>query len=469
MLPCKWRCNQQTGQTQNSHNSIGQRPAPRLDSFRHIQRIAPTRTLATADTASLTSAVRPCEEADGGADPSSCGCSSSSSSGWSAEARDGRSALRRRQFLLGLAHASGGIAAWGNPASALAAADVASPSSIPPPPPPSPTSLLQPLLPSPAPDLLAQLEGRAPIFQPGVAWALRNRDRQLFYPSWLRGEWQVTARFAAASFPQGRRLLGRTVPGVLQGSMVVALPDVGAGMDGPVSYRARFVESPGEGGGVVADRVFNVRQLMDAFYGFEVTRKVEYEPLKNPTRLTVVYATPRRERSVISEDLRKAELIINNRFSQTLSPTDFICGELFRQISQASAQGAVGDYETITRYTLVETGGEAGTGTGAVPDPDPVPDPTAAATAAAGGAAAATRIAGGGAGGRKGDGEGVVQEEEEDGSPAGVGVGDVGVGAGVRVLQRVAAFLQPQDAAFFEAGNMAVAVYDYTYDMRRVA
>lgn len=114
-------------------------------------------------------------------------------------------------------------------------------------------SFLQPLLPSPTPDLLAQLEGRAPIFQPGVAWALRNRDRQLRYPPWMRGEWAVTARFAAVSFPQGRRLLGRTVPGALKGSMVVALPDVGAAAEAPLHYRARFKESPQEGG-VVADR-----------------------------------------------------------------------------------------------------------------------------------------------------------------------------------------------------------------------
>lgn len=45
----------------------------------------------------------------------------------------------------------------------------------------------------------------------------------------------------------------------------------------------------------------------------------------------------------------------------------------------------------------------------------------------------------------------------------------VGVGAQVRVLQRVAAFLQPQDAAYFEAGNRAVAVYDYTYTLTRIA
>ncbi len=66
--------------------------------------------------------------------------------------------------------------------------------------------------------------------------------------------------------PQGQRLVGRTVPGVLKGSMVTALPDVGAAMEQPLSYRARYGRAPegggaaeaGDGGGaaldVVADR-----------------------------------------------------------------------------------------------------------------------------------------------------------------------------------------------------------------------
>ncbi|GIL77627.1 hypothetical protein Vretifemale_6999 [Volvox reticuliferus] len=159
-------------------------------------------------------------------------------------------ALRRRHFFLAVAQAAATSSSlWGAPAGAAATAAGGSS----PPPPPSLASFLQPLLPSPVSDLLAQLEGRAPIFQPGVAWSLQNRDRQLFYPPWLAGEWEVTARFAAASFPQGRRLLGRTVPGVLKGSMVVALPDVGAAIDAPLRYRMRFLESQQEGG-VVADR-----------------------------------------------------------------------------------------------------------------------------------------------------------------------------------------------------------------------
>ncbi|KAG2501908.1 hypothetical protein HYH03_000406 [Edaphochlamys debaryana] len=318
-------------------------------------------------------------------------------------------ALSRRHVLSGAAAVA--LAAGSGSLSGPAAAGTA-------PAPPAPASFLSPLLPAPTADLLAQLEGAQAVYYPGVSWARTNRDRQLRYPEWIEGEWQVTARFTGASFPQGQRLMGRTVPGVLRGSMAVALPDVGAAMDAPLAYRARFVREPEAlGGGVVADRVFNVAQVMDAHYRMPVTRRVEYAPEDNPTRLTLVWATPRRETSVISEDLRKAELIINNRSSTTLGGGDFLCAELYRQITQAAAQGSVGDYEVITRYTLQGPGREAG------------------GQAAAGGEA-----------------------------------GDQGPGAAraVRAVQRVAAFLQPQDAAYFEAGNKAVALYDYVYDMVRV-
>ena len=132
--------------------------------------------------------------------------------------------LARRQLLLATASASAASVAAAaaqllSPAAALAIPDAFAPIPSSPPAPaplPSASTFLQPLLPAPAADLLAQLEGRAAIYQPGVAWALRNEDRQLYYPAWLEGEWEVTARFAAASFPQGRQLLGRTVPGVLK-------------------------------------------------------------------------------------------------------------------------------------------------------------------------------------------------------------------------------------------------------------
>jgi hypothetical protein len=73
-------------------------------------------------------------------------------------------------------------------------------------------------------------------------------------PHWRPNPLNVSLPCLPCSPPaQGRGLLGRTVPGVLKGSMVAALPDVGAAMDAPVSYRVRF-EASSQEGGVVADR-----------------------------------------------------------------------------------------------------------------------------------------------------------------------------------------------------------------------
>ena len=54
--------------------------------------------------------------------------------------------------------------------------------------------------------------------------------------------------------PLGRRFVTRSTPGVTKASMLAALPDVGAGMDGrTVRFQMRFVRSAEEGG-IVADR-----------------------------------------------------------------------------------------------------------------------------------------------------------------------------------------------------------------------
>jgi hypothetical protein len=42
-----------------------------------------------------------------------------------------------------------------------------------------------------APDLEALLAPGALVRNPGVGWAVNNRQRQLFYPAWMAGTWQV--------------------------------------------------------------------------------------------------------------------------------------------------------------------------------------------------------------------------------------------------------------------------------------
>jgi hypothetical protein len=66
--------------------------------------------------------------------------------------------------------------------------------------------------------------------------------------------------------------------------MIVALSDVGAAMEAPIQYSARFIASAEEGG-IVADRPYNTAQQADTMLRYPSVRKVEYSPLDNPTRM----------------------------------------------------------------------------------------------------------------------------------------------------------------------------------------
>ncbi|KAI8467836.1 MAG: hypothetical protein J3K34DRAFT_523389 [Monoraphidium minutum] len=278
----------------------------------------------------------------------------------------------RRAALRGLA-----AAALLAPAAAArgARAEGAAAAAAPPPPPPPPP-------------LCAALSEATAAGNPGVGWALLKRDKQLRYPPWMEGTWAVAAKFAGAEFPLGPRVVGRATPGALKASMAVALPDVGAGMERALAFE---------------QRVFNTRQVMDAFLGYAAVTAVTYAPLDNPTRMAVVWATPRKDAERQSSDLRKAEIFINNRGAAGGGGGEpFCCFE--QQVTQAKQQGAIGDYAVWWEFRPEGAGGGEG---GAAP----------------------RRLA---------------------------------------VRQRVAAYLQPQDPLYFQAGSRAVAVYDYAYTYTRV-
>lgn len=74
---------------------------------------------------------------------------------------------------------------------------------------------------------------------------------QVFYPGAFEGTWNVTGVLKEVTFPQGKRFLRVDVPGVTKSSMIAALPDVGAGMDSPVTYQCQYIRGAD---GVTADR-----------------------------------------------------------------------------------------------------------------------------------------------------------------------------------------------------------------------
>lgn len=144
----------------------------------------------------------------------------------------------------------------------------------------------------------------------------------------------------------------------------------------------------------------------------------------------VVYATPRKDTREIKEDVRKAEIFINNRWRETPRDDTFLACEVYRQVSQAQGQGGVGDYAVIARY-------QALTGSGNQP-----------------GLFFANQL------GSSSQGDAVGGASARGGAAPAV--------RSVAVTQRVAAFLTPQDDKFFVSGNKAVALYDYAYTLTRV-
>lgn len=241
--------------------------------------------------------------------------------------------------------------------------------------------LSEPLLPT-------LFEEGVQINDPGVAWTWSADNRAMLLPAWMEGTWQVRSTFVKAGFPLGPRFVTKTLPGITKCSALAALPDVGAS---GVEYLQRFVKGGGGSGadGVIADRTFNIRSSVNAFLGYESVRRIDFEQ-RDPMRLAVVWATPRRDASEQSEDLRKAELFINNRRMEGMEGGGAALMERFRQVTQAVRQGSVGDYMSLSLIA---------------------PQPSGQ----------------------------------------------------LLVRQRVAAYLEPQDALYFDAQGRAAALYDYQH------
>lgn len=85
-------------------------------------------------------------------------------------------------------------------------------------------------------DLRAVLsDGQPRISSPGLSWSPSKRQKQLFYPAWMEGTWDVTAEFAGFYAPLGSRFVSSSTPGFTKAS-ILAMADAGAT---PVSYQAR--------------------------------------------------------------------------------------------------------------------------------------------------------------------------------------------------------------------------------------
>lgn len=110
-----------------------------------------------------------------------------------------------------------------------------------------------------------------------------NGVDNMFFPSWLEGEWVVKQTLVDTFAPQGLRFVGGPSGdlSIANKSMQEQRSKIGI----PVNLKIRFVKTKW---GVVEDRVFNLRERLDGFAGRSVVASVEYADVGGSNRASVL-------------------------------------------------------------------------------------------------------------------------------------------------------------------------------------
>lgn len=107
----------------------------------------------------------------------------------------------------------------------------------------------------------------------------------LYFPSWMEGEWDATQTLVSTKTPLGLKYLGGP-----QGSLDVAqktMDEQAKRINESVNLKLRFVNT---NFGVVEDRAFNLKSRLDSFAGKSVVASVEYADVRESNRASILAA-----------------------------------------------------------------------------------------------------------------------------------------------------------------------------------
>lgn len=105
----------------------------------------------------------------------------------------------------------------------------------------------------------------------------------LYYPSWMEGEWKATQTLKGASTPLGLKFVGGP-----NGSEQIASESFQEQLrqvDIPVNLRLKWIQTKF---GVAEDRLYNTRSRLDGFAGRSVVSSVEYNNVGGSNRASVL-------------------------------------------------------------------------------------------------------------------------------------------------------------------------------------
>lgn len=179
-----------------------------------------------------------------------------------------------------------------------------------------------------------------PVLAEGLGERLSKKDPSLLsnkifnippsaqiYPTWLRGDWDVTSSFRGYLFPSStipkQNLIQNFVVPGFQKCSIAATADVGKES---VEYVWRVDPQTG-----MEDRVSNFRHSINAYLGYRAVDTVIYNAKSNPNRLSidfVDYKTVNAERVELFCNARESETYINANDRPV-----FVCSEYVRQVT----------------------------------------------------------------------------------------------------------------------------------------
>jgi len=201
------------------------------------------------------------------------------------------------------------------------------------------------------------------VVSPGNS--LWSKPGLMLYPRWLFGEYDVSSTFSSFRLPLGERYVAQALLNAARapadqggvGSTATYSMKWFSTLPNTLGNQLRFALGSLPEDAVVQDRAYNMRQMTNAYMGYEAVEYVEYEPREAPDRASVQF-------SRLTPDMRplpprKAELYVNN--SQTAegvlgteSTPAFVTSELLRQVLVGVRSVEVQDYEVINLYELLD-------------------------------------------------------------------------------------------------------------------
>lgn len=162
------------------------------------------------------------------------------------------------------------------------------------------------------------------------------------YPSFMRGDWEVSLSFAGYIFPSKtipkEKIVGNVdIPG-FQKCSIASVADIGKEQ---IKYRMKISKETG-----LEDRRVTLESSIDSHLGYKAIQDVLYDPLVNPNRISIDFV-PNRTRNANRIELfcnaRESELVRNpntagDNYGSSSSLSIFVNSEYMRQVTFGLSQ-----------------------------------------------------------------------------------------------------------------------------------